>query len=97
MTRTGKLAGVYRSDVWKSFDEEMLRMAEALRAEKTVDMAEDDGDSPMDDIGPLEVSIGASRFALCPACDAKFTYSYPGDIGRTVRCRSCHASLKLIG
>ena len=97
MTRTGKLAGVYRSDVWKSFDEEMLRMAEALKAEKSTNMVEDDGDSHADDKGPLEVPIDASRFALCPECDAKFTYSYPSDIGRTVRCRSCHASLKLIG
>ena len=97
MTRTGKLASVYRSDVWKSFDEEMLRMAEALKDEKAVDMAEDHGDSHGDDKGPLEVSIDASRFARCPACDAKFTYSYPSDIGRTVRCRSCHASLKLVG
>ncbi len=97
MTRTGKLASVYTSDAWKSFDEEMLRMAEALKTEKGEDAAQEDGEPPADDGGPLEVAIDKSRFALCPACGAHFTYGYPQDIGRTVRCRSCHASMKLVG
>jgi hypothetical protein len=96
-TRTGKLASVYRSDVWKSFDQEMLRMAGALNAEKSKDGTEDIGEPTVAAGGPLEVPVDHSRLASCPACGAEFRCDYPRDVGRTVRCRSCHASMKLVG
>ncbi|MDV3244856.1 MAG: hypothetical protein LYZ66_06785 [Nitrososphaerales archaeon] len=94
-TRSGRLASVYEGGVWKSLDEEILKIVDVLKEEEGSGGSERGGLPTGDEEGPVDVPVDGTRYGRCPSCGKKFSYSYPRDVGRLVRCRSCHTAMRL--
>ena len=81
---------MYEDLVWRNLEERLSTLIEKLvdnelsGSEFEVLEAEEE----------LEVDVDNRYYGVCPSCLATFDYSQ-SDIGKLVRCRVCHAPMRL--
>jgi hypothetical protein len=95
--KSGRLASVYSNEVWKNLDEEIQRIVDVLEEERgeRADAGGDERESESSLEAPLEVLVNTMQYGRCPSCGTQFDYDDPEDIGKILRCRSCHTSMRL--